>query len=493
VRDVDAWQRGLDDHAYRLKVAEDISLAQEIGLSGTPAFFINAVFIEGAVRPARFQAVVDAELKKAEAKVASGTPKDRVYVVMSQENAAHPPREEMEGDDDEDTTTVWRVPAEGPARGGPEPLVTLVEFGDFEDRFTRRAEATLSALRTKYGDDLRVVWRNEPLPHHGKALAAAKLAAEARAEKGDAGFWAVHDALLAKDSLDEAVFADIAKSAGLDEKKAKDAVTGDAPSAAVNADLDVMDDFDAFSTPTFFIDGRRLVGAHPQRKFEALIDDEIKKAKGLVDAGTPRARVYQALIADGKDPPPPEVRAVGPAPNAPWKGTATAKVVVETFSDFQCPFCGRAEPTVAQLLHDYAGRIKLVWRNLPLPMHADAPRAAEAALEAFAQKGQDGFWKMHDAMFSDQDHLDRATLDHYAKDFGLDMVKWAHALDDSTHAPEIDADMKAAEDAHITGTPAFVVFVGDAAAGGQGYFIGGAHPYVRFRKLVERALAEAAK
>jgi protein-disulfide isomerase len=137
---------------------------------------------------------------------------------------------------------------------------------------------------------------------------------------------------------------------------------------------------------------------------------------------------------------------------------------------------------------NYNDKIKFIWRNMPLPMHPDAPLAAQAAMEAYKQKGPDGFWKMHDLLYENQpsgdkqNGLKREALDTYAQQLGLDMGKWKAALDSQSHKPEVDADAKAGNDAGINGTPAFII---------NGYFINGAQPYSKFRKAIEKALAEA--
>lgn len=140
---------------------------------------------------------------------------------------------------------------------------------------------------------------------------------------------------------------------------------------------------------------------------------------------------------------------------------------------------------MTQLMKDYGDKVKVYWRNKPLPMHPDAPLAAQAAMEAFKQKGSDGFWKYHDLLFANQqtpDGLKRPALEKYADQIGLDSAKFKAALDSQSHKPEVDADAKVADDAGISGTPAFSI---------NGYFINGAQPYSKFRKLVERALSEA--
>src|SRR6202034_2704852 len=86
-------------------------------------------------------------------------------------------------------------------------------------------EATLKAVRTKYGKDVRLVWKNSPLPFHPRAEPAAELALEARAEKGDAGFWAAHDALFAaQPKLADGDLEGIGRDLKLDVAKVKDAI-----------------------------------------------------------------------------------------------------------------------------------------------------------------------------------------------------------------------------------------------------------------------------
>ena len=165
-----------------------------------------------------------------------------------------------------------------------------------------------------------------------------------------------------------------------------------------------------------------------------------------------------------------------------------AKVVIHEWSDFQCPFCGRVEPTVAQIMKEYGDRIKFVWHDLPLPMHPDAPLAAQAGREAYAQKGPSAFWAMHDKMFANQQKIKRDDLEGYAKDLNLNMDKFKAALDGSTHTSEIEADKKAGSEDGISGTPAFIIAPTSASSG---YFINGAQSFGKFRKLIERALSEA--
>ena len=491
VKDVAAYKAGLQSHKWADKVDKDLADGKSAGVQGTPSFYVNGVFINGAQPFDAFKKTVDQELQKAQAKVAAGTPKSRVYVEMTKENKkAAPPAKEEE--DKDDTTTVFKVPiGSSPALGGPNALVTIVEFSDFQCPFCGRVEPTLKSLRDKYGDKLRLVWKNEPLPFHNRAEPAAEVAMEARALKGDKGFWDIHDKLFeAQKDLSDDVLVKIAGEVGVSAEKAKKAMTDHTHKKEIDADADVGEDFQANGTPHFFVDGRRLVGAQPEEKFTKIIDEEIKKAQDAIAKGVRPADVYDALTKDGKGPPEPEKKDVPRTlpSNDPAKGNVNARVVIHEFSDFQCPFCGRVEPTVAQVMKDYGDRVKFVWHDLPLPMHPNAPLAAEAGREAYKQKGPAAFWQLHDKMFANQQKLSRDDLDGYAKDLNLDLDKWKAALDGNAHSADIDADKKAANDDSIGGTPAFLVVPGNAS---QGYFVNGAQSYSKFRKLIERALAEA--
>ena len=500
VKDIAAFKAGLDSHKWADKVDADLNAGKAAGVQGTPAFFVNGVFINGAQPFENFQKTIDQELTKAQAKLAAGTPKARLYVEMSKENKKNAPaaKEDDEGKEKEDTTTVFKVQVgNSPILGNPNALVTIVEFSDFQCPFCSRVEPTLKSIRDKYGDKVRLVWKNEPLPFHPAAEPAAEAALEVRAEKGDKGFWDVHDRFFGaqKDLMNgkEANIDNIVKiatDAGASADKVKNAISAKTHAKDINADKEMSEDFQASGTPHFFVNGRRLVGAQPEEKFDKIIDEEIKKAQDLISKGTKPSEVYEALIKDGKGAPPPEMKDIPsslPA-NDPARGNLSAKVTIHEWSDFQCPFCGRVEPTVAQVMKDYGDKIKFVWHDLPLPMHADAPLASQAGREAFAQKGPSAFWAFHDKMFGNQQHIKRDDLDGYAKELNLDMDKWKAALDGSTHTAEIEADKTAANSDSISGTPAFIVAPNGAK---QGYFISGAQDYTKFRKLIERALAEA--
>ena len=420
-------EQGLAVQKWSEKVERDEALAKRLGVNGTPASFVNGISLSGAQPFEKFQEVIDAALADAKGLAAQGVTRDRIYASSVSANFKEPRAPAAEVDDDDKVdTSVWKVPVAGsPTRGPSTALVTIVEFGDFQCPYCKKVQPTLERLRTEYGDRVRFVWKDEPLPFHPRAVPAAQLARAARAQKGEAAFWSMHDKLFdSQPKLEDADLEALARSAGLDAPRAMAAVQARSFAKAIDADASLADDVNAVGTPHFFVNGKRMIGAQGFDKFKTVIDAELATAEALVRGGVSRSAVYDTIIKDGKAAPEPERKAVAPsAVPAPFRGTANAKVVIQEFSDFQCPFCSRVEPTIDQVLKEYPGKVKVVWRNMPLAFHQDAELAAEAAREAFTQKGNEGFSKMRELLFKNQADpgLKRTALEGYAAQIGLDV------------------------------------------------------------------------
>ena len=166
----------------------------------------------------------------------------------------------------------------------------------------------------------------------------------------------------------------------------------------------------------------------------------------------------------------------------PARGPRDALVTIVAFSDFQCPFCSRVEPTLAQVRERYGADVRIVWRNNPLPFHQNAMPAAEAALEARAQGGEDKFWQMHDLLFANQHALERADLTTYANQVGLDQGRFQRALASGTHRTAIQADMALAQRLGANGTPSFFI---------NGVALTGAQPVEAFSRVIDQELVVA--
>jgi Na+/H+ antiporter NhaA len=136
------------------------------------------------------------------------------------------------------------------------------------------------------------------------------------------------------------------------------------------------------------------------------------------------------------------------------RGPADAPVTVVEYGDFECPYCGQAEPVVRELLRDFAN-VRYVWRHLPLSdVHPRAQLAAEAS-EAAADQG--AFWEMHDLLLDHQDALRDSDLMGYARQLGLDVDRFTQALREHAEAGRVADDVDSADLSGVSGTPTFFI------------------------------------
>jgi protein-disulfide isomerase len=166
-----------------------------------------------------------------------------------------------------------------------------------------------------------------------------------------------------------------------------------------------------------------------------------------------------------------EVAATGPA-----KGPENAPITIVEFSDFQCPFCSRVNPTLAQVREKYGDKVRIVFRQYPLPFHQQAQKAAEASLCAHEQ-GK--FWEMHDALFANQQALGVDQLKTHATTLGLNAEAFNACLDSNKYADQVAKDMKEGSAAGVSGTPAMFV---------NGRFISGAVPFEQIAPVIDDEL-----
>lgn len=488
--DAQAFRAALANPSSKLKVDADMALAKQLGATGTPAFRINGVTVSGAQPYEKFVEVIDQQIAEASKLLSAGTAPADIYVTLTNRNvtaAAQEPERTPSAEAAEDTA-VWKVPVLGddPVLGPATAPVTIVVFSDFECPFCGRVEATLKQIRNHYKNDVRIVWKDNPLPFHAQAMPAAVLARLVLARHGNAAFWSMHDRLFeAHPELTRAELEALAKEYRVPWRDVELAAEKGSVREQIDASGELAADFSARGTPHFFINGVRLSGAQPYDEFAKRIDAGLAKAKALVARGVKGARLYQELTKDGQGPKEPERKdAPAPAAGRPSMGPAHAAVVIQQWSDFQCPFCGRVEPTLDALRKEFPNDVRIAWRHLPLPFHAQAPLAAEAAEEVLAQKGNAAFWTFHDRVFAAQSEtngLSAENLERLAVGLGADATRFRAALDDHRHRAKLDADSDVAKAIDISGTPAFVI---------NGYFVSGAQPLGAFRRVVKRALSD---
>jgi protein-disulfide isomerase len=371
----------------------------------------------------------------------------------------------------EDPKAVYKVPlGDSPVKGPANALVTIVESSDFECPFCKRVGPTLKQLEQAFPGKLRFAFKHNPLPFHQNALPAALAAEEARVQKGDAGFWAMHDALFdAAPALDAAGLERAAAAVGLDVARLRAALAGKTHEPRIRRDQQLVTGLGATGTPAFFINGRKLSGAQPFESFRALVEEELRKAEAMVAGGTPPGGVYAAIVEKGAEapvmlagapgqaapaappaPPATVYRKVTVRPDDPARGPADAKLTVVLFSDFQCPFCSRVEPTLKELEAAFPGQLRVVWKHQPLPFH---PNARPAALAAEAAREQGKFWQMHEKLFANQQQLSAAAYEGWARELGLDLGRFKASVAAARGEARIAEDQALARQVGADGTP----------------------------------------
>ena len=169
----------------------------------------------------------------------------------------------------------------------------------------------------------------------------------------------------------------------------------------------------------------------------------------------------------------------------PFLGKADAPLTLVMFTDYQCPFCSRFEAqTLPEIKKQYidTGKLRFAVRDLPLPFHPNAPKAAEAA---YCAEEQGKYWELREKLVANGDKLDAKLLPDYAQQVGLDVPQFSACLESGRHAEKVKSSAALAASIGISGTPSFVVgrTKGDMV---DGVKIVGAQPFAMFdQKLKE--------
>jgi len=203
------------------------------------------------------------------------------------------------------------------------------------------------------------------------------------------------------------------------------------------------------------------------RIIEHLRDARLAKAK----AAYVESLRSQADINILLDPP----RVIVPVDDAPLTGAANAPVTIIEYADYECPYCQQVNTALQKLLADYKGKLALVFKDSPLPIHAHSQKAAEAAHCAGAQ-GK--YWEYHDLLFSSK-QLDDSQLKEHARALKLDEKAFDSCLDSGAQAPTVKKFLTEAQSLQIKGTPSFVI---------NGRFVAGGFTYEQLRGLVDEEL-----
>jgi protein-disulfide isomerase len=392
--------------------------------------------------------------------------------------------------DASDARTIYRAAVgESPSIGPHDAAITIIEFSDFACGFCVKVEYTLHQLDVLYPGQIRWVFRTLPLDADNILAAEAARAAHAQGH-----YLAMHQRLMAlRGRVDRVDVETLAQDLGLNMAFFRKALDEQTYQSQVRDDERAAHQMGVSGTPMFFINGRALSGAAPLRTFTDIVEQEWQRAQSLRKQ-TGLAN-YDTLVAQGLT----QLRLATPGQgsneakldgNAAYKvglglaghsrGAATALVTIVLWSDFQCPYCQRVAGTLRALEKQYGDKLRVVFRHAPMPFHGDAALAAEAGVEA-AMQGR--FWEFHDALFAAGSSLQRADLERFAQQAGLDVQRFARALDVRLHRDAVRAEVASAQAMGVEATPTMFV---------NGHPIEGAKPLSALQTVIDAHLAAVA-
>jgi len=216
---------------------------------------------------------------------------------------------------------------------------------------------------------------------------------------------------------------------------------------------------------------------NPQVKEKIKSYLEIEKKKEFVDkwlAEQTKKTPVEVYVAKPRRPTfPVEVG------SAPAFGDKNAKVTIIEYSDFQCPYCAKGAEITKEIKKKYGDKVRVAFKNFPLPFHNHAETAANAGLCANEQSPE-GFWKLHDEMFAHQDSLDVEGLKKLGKSVGLKMDLFTKCVTENKYLTNVKADMEEGKRAKVKSTPTFFV---------NGQLVNGAQPIEVFSEIIDEELA----
>ena len=368
------------------------------------------------------------------------------------------------------TTGVFHVGSDSSTSGADDRkvvpkkgTVVITEYSDFQCPFCGKFyNGAYKEIKDTYGDKVVFEFKNFPLSFHQFAQKAAE-AGECAKDQGK--FWEYHNTLF--DHQDALAVTDLKKYAGdlgLKQTEFDSCLDSGKKDAIIKADIAQGQVAGITGTPGFIINGQKIVGAQPFAAFKPVIDSALSGAAPVAQPSAPTAPAAKVDVSADDDP---------------VIGKADAPVIIIEFSDFQCPFCGRFySQTLPQLKKEYidTGKVKLVYRDFPLPMHQHAQKAAEAAGCA---EEQGKFEEFHNKVFENQKALTDENLKAYAGDLGLDQSAFDSCLDSGKRAAEVKKDANDGKAAGVSGTPSFFI---------NGQRLVGAQPFAAFKSIIDAEL-----
>ncbi|HAN32674.1 MAG TPA: hypothetical protein DCQ06_13850 [Myxococcales bacterium] len=501
------FEADIQDDVLKQRVLDDTAIAARLGITATPAYFVNGVQVSGAQPLDKFKAIVAEQLKVADELLRDGVPRQKLHgrlwrrnnpakadAVMDwiirdgrppQSARPKPPKRPKaktkkpaaKPKHPAKDKTIWKVDLTGkePSQGADRPLLTAVLFTDFQCPYCVRVRPTLKQLEKTYPDRLRLVFKNQPLSFHKKA----PMAAEAALCVHQQGlFWQMEQRLFERQSeLDPAQLEEHAVAIKADRNRYRRCMKDRATQKMLQADQMAAGLVNVTGTPTLFINGRRISGSQPFSIYVQVIDQELKRAQAALDAGVDRSKLYEHLIKEGKQNKRPEVLAAKAA-NVALEGATSLKgnnekLSIVTFVDFQCPYCARFLPRLLALKRVMKVPVSLHIKHLPLSSQCNRtmardlhPGACIVANWVAATSSQNKGWAFASGVLKDPKTFSvgdperlKTNLKALAQKVGINLQRVEKALGDGSAAAIVAAHIEESARLGLRGTPS-VLFNG---------------------------------
>lgn len=379
-----------------------------------------------------------------------------------------------------------------PYKGATQPLVTIVEFSDFQCPYCAQMSANLDRIVTAYPNDVRLVFKHFPLPMHADAQPGARATLAAH-EQGK--FWQMHDRLFANQrAMKPTDVLRYAEEIGLNVQQFKSRRDAADLTQRVADDLALGQTLGVSGTPAVFVNGKPLRGNQPLDKLKAVVEQERRLALGLLEAGSKRNEVYARIMkgatalqaaapvedatpkavdtARAAKPVPPPLKGVPSQVSPPTnfavpvdkmtavRGPADALVTIVEFGTITCETCKKMHSVVEGVLARHP-EVRFAFRQLPNTDQVIEERTAKSLLAAI---DQDKFWALH-AKLVEAGTYDARKLNELVASAGLDDAEFRASLLGPRLADRIELDAATAR-AHDGSAAAPLFFVNGRALSG---------------------------
>ncbi len=391
----------LDSGKYKSLIANDIEEGMSLGVRGVPAFFINWTRFDGLVSFETFKSAIDLEL----ADIASHEQETGFKLTPL-------------------TTEITNSPVKGP-KGAP---ITIVEFSDFNSSLCAKAAEQVDYIIKKYEGKVNWVFKNNP-----QDVDAVHKAAIAAGEQGK--FWELHDFIFKDRVENDNDCISYSFQLGLDMDLFMKDLNSTKPQTIIDKDRALGEKLGVSDKPTFFINGRKLVGEQSPSSLENMIKGEL-------------ARLEKTMIALGHTFRQNSGKVAGKTQRDPLK--------VMVFSDFQNPDSARTANLLKSIQSAYPDRLRILFKHFPMESGPESNLAHRAALAA---EEQGKFWEMHDLIFAGPRKLDRDQLVTYATTLKLDMRRFVKALDGRLYNSLLSNYIKQGKRLQVSSVP--TIFIND--------------------------------